>query len=95
VRAYSLTRLISEIGWDELLKTRSAVFVMEEEYRMQKSQADLHSATGEGRFTLHEDGHEEGEDRDVGEVVIHENGTVVRQCDNGKEDEGLTLNTTP
>jgi len=38
---------VSNIGWDELLKTRSAVFVMEEEYRMQKSQANLHSATGE------------------------------------------------
>src|ERR1700710_3000308 len=41
-RAYSsLTRLVSDIGWDELLKTRSAVFVMEEEYRMQKVQADI------------------------------------------------------
>ncbi|KAF8555507.1 chaps-domain-containing protein [Imleria badia] len=64
-RAYSLlTRLVSEIGWDELLKTRSAVFVMEEEYRMQKSHADLYSATqGDG-----EGGH----------VVIHEDGTVAR-----------------
>ncbi|KIY45052.1 chaps-domain-containing protein [Fistulina hepatica ATCC 64428] len=45
-RAYALlTRLVSQIGWDELLKTRSAVFVMEEEYRMQKSQADMHRAT--------------------------------------------------
>ncbi|KAE9393068.1 chaps-domain-containing protein [Gymnopus androsaceus JB14] len=36
-RAYTLlTRLVSQIGWDELLKTRSSVFVMEEEYRMQK-----------------------------------------------------------
>ncbi|KAG8216377.1 Chs5p-Arf1p-binding proteins-domain-containing protein, partial [Butyriboletus roseoflavus] len=45
-RAYSLlTRLVSDIGWDELLKTRSAVFVMEEEYRMQKSHADLQMST--------------------------------------------------
>ncbi|WFC97471.1 hypothetical protein MYAM1_000185 [Malassezia yamatoensis] len=28
-----LTKLFSEIGWDELLKCRSEVFVMEEEYR--------------------------------------------------------------
>ncbi|KAG0054999.1 hypothetical protein BGZ83_009874 [Gryganskiella cystojenkinii] len=35
--AYSmLTRLVSKIGWDELLRCRSLVFVMEEEYRMQK-----------------------------------------------------------
>lgn len=32
--------LVSHIGWDELLKSRSQVFVMEEEYRMQKVQAD-------------------------------------------------------
>lgn len=37
-KAYALlTRLVSSIGWDELLKCRSAVFVMEEEYRMQKA----------------------------------------------------------
>ncbi|KZT00654.1 chaps-domain-containing protein [Laetiporus sulphureus 93-53] len=41
-RAYALlTRLVSQIGWDELLKTRSSVFVMEEEYRMQKQQGDM------------------------------------------------------
>ena len=33
-----LTKLVSVIGWDELLKARSQVFVMEEEYRMQKSE---------------------------------------------------------
>lgn len=71
-RAYSLlTRLVSEIGWDELLKTRSAVFVMEEEYRMQKSHADLHSASGSGHGL---GSRAQGEE---GEVVIHEDGTVV------------------
>ncbi|KAJ7484370.1 Chs5p-Arf1p-binding proteins-domain-containing protein [Mycena latifolia] len=45
-RAYGLlTRLVAQIGWDELLKTRSAVFVMEEEYRMQKAQGDFNDAT--------------------------------------------------
>jgi hypothetical protein len=45
-RAYALlTRLVSQIGWDELLKSRSAVFVMEEEYRMQKAQADIAAVT--------------------------------------------------
>ncbi|KAF8588198.1 chaps-domain-containing protein [Ramaria rubella] len=43
-RAYSLlTRLVSQIGWDELLTTRSTVFVMEEEYRMQKAQGDINA----------------------------------------------------
>ncbi len=36
-KAYSLlTRLVAQIGWDELLRRRSVVFVMEEEYRQQK-----------------------------------------------------------
>lgn len=32
---------MSQIGWDELLKTRSHVFVMEEEYRIHKSRASV------------------------------------------------------
>lgn len=36
-KAYALlTRLAAEVGWDELLRKRSAVFVMEEEYRSVK-----------------------------------------------------------
>ncbi|KAG2138557.1 Chs5p-Arf1p-binding proteins-domain-containing protein [Suillus clintonianus] len=67
-RAYSLlTRLVSDIGWDELLKTRSVVFVMEEEYRMQKAQADIQKVvTSNGA-------------RDVSKnvAVIHEDGSVT------------------
>lgn len=52
-RAYALlAKLVSKIGWDELLKTRSAVFVMEEEYRMQKAQVDTRSSV----TAIHEDG---------------------------------------
>jgi hypothetical protein len=40
-KAYSLlTRLATKVGWDDLLRFRSAVFVMEEEYRMQKAQEE-------------------------------------------------------
>ncbi|KAH0834733.1 Chs5p-Arf1p-binding proteins-domain-containing protein [Lanmaoa asiatica] len=76
-RAYSLlTRLVSEIGWDELLKTRSAVFVMEEEYRMQKSHADLQSATGSGHgFGSVSVSQGDGD----GDVMIHEDGTVAKR----------------
>ncbi|KZS97343.1 chaps-domain-containing protein [Sistotremastrum niveocremeum HHB9708] len=42
-----LSRLVSLIGWDELLKARSNVFVMEEEYRMQKAQGDLRDVVGD------------------------------------------------
>ncbi|KAF9236058.1 Chs5p-Arf1p-binding proteins-domain-containing protein [Melanogaster broomeanus] len=73
-RAYTLlTRLVSEIGWDELLKTRSSVFVMEEEYRMQKSHADLRSATLNQSATG-----VPAPDGNAGTAVIHEDGTVVR-----------------
>lgn len=61
-RAYSLlAKLVSQIGWDELLKTRSTVFVMEEEYRQQKVQADMRSAGPDQQShnpngAIHEDG---------------------------------------
>jgi len=49
-KAYELLcRLVSEIGWDELLKTRSVVFVMEEEYRNQKAQAVAESMDDEAQ----------------------------------------------
>lgn len=45
-KAYALlTRLASKIGWDDLLKCRSYVFVMEEEYRMQKAKEDTHKSS--------------------------------------------------
>lgn len=41
-KAYGLlTRLVAKIGWDELLRSRSQVFVMEEEYRAQKQHHDV------------------------------------------------------
>ncbi|KAI9730817.1 MAG: hypothetical protein M1834_005535 [Cirrosporium novae-zelandiae] len=40
LRAYSLlTKIAASIGWDQLLKIRSHVFVMEEEYRSEKQTA--------------------------------------------------------
>ena len=60
-RAYALlTRLVAKIGWDELLKTRSVIFVMEEEYRMQKAQNDPHQHgrqdSASAKNVIHEDG---------------------------------------
>lgn len=44
-KAYELlAKMVSQIGWDELLKTRSAVFVMEEEYRQHKTTASIDAA---------------------------------------------------
>ncbi|PPQ72495.1 LOW QUALITY PROTEIN: hypothetical protein CVT26_003585 [Gymnopilus dilepis] len=71
-RAYGiLTRLVSQIGWDELLKTRSQVFVMEEEYRMQKAQGEMHQVLSKQKPVP-------ARESDVGNAVIHEDGTVVR-----------------
>lgn len=62
-RAYALlARLVSKIGWDELLKTRSLVFVMEEEYRLQKTQNDHHP---------------HGRQDSTSQSVIHEDGSVL------------------
>ncbi|KIM42087.1 hypothetical protein M413DRAFT_444556 [Hebeloma cylindrosporum] len=75
-RAYALlTRLVSQIGWDELLKTRSHVFVMEEEYRMQKAQGEMQQALGSANSIGLSDS---GRENDLGTAVIHEDGTVVR-----------------
>ncbi|KAJ7598439.1 Chs5p-Arf1p-binding proteins-domain-containing protein [Mycena floridula] len=66
-RAYTLlTRLVSQIGWDELLKSRSTVFVMEEEYRMQKAHVEISQVVN---------GHQSK--TSTGSSVIHEDGTVV------------------
>jgi hypothetical protein len=46
-KAYHLlTLLASKIGWDELLRTRSQVFVMEEEYRLHKTHASVDLGPG-------------------------------------------------
>jgi hypothetical protein len=62
-RAYALlARLVSKIGWDELLKTRSVVFVMEEEYRLQKAHSE---------YSPH------GRQDSASQHVIHEDGSVL------------------
>ncbi|KAJ8508754.1 hypothetical protein ONZ45_g8998 [Pleurotus djamor] len=52
--------LRAQVGWDELLKARSYVFVMEEEYRMQKSRTDtttpVVATSSNGQVVIHEDG---------------------------------------
>lgn len=56
-KAYALlARLVSKIGWDELLKTRSVVFVMEEEYRLQKAQSPHGRQDSASQHVIHEDG---------------------------------------
>ena len=52
LKAYSLlTDITAKIGWDQLLKVRSQVFVMEEEYRSEKSQPGTSRTTGRNPST--------------------------------------------
>jgi Chs5-Arf1p-binding protein BUD7/BCH1 len=76
-RAYAiLAKLVSLVGWDELLKSRSTVFVMEEEYRMQKAQTDIRAAGLDG-------------DLPNGRV-IYEDGTVRKQsADDNASTKGM------
>lgn len=94
-RAYSLlTRLVSQIGWDELLKTRSSVFVMEEEYRMQKAQGDFQQvapAVTNGNTGV--DGDEAN--GDAGRVVIHEDGTVRSVVDDNASTRAIVSTDSP
>ncbi|KAL4921919.1 Chs5p-Arf1p-binding proteins-domain-containing protein [Aspergillus aurantiobrunneus] len=51
LKAYSLlTKIAAAIGWDQLLKVRSEVFVMEEEYRTERQ----HSASKASTHTIDE-----------------------------------------
>lgn len=70
---------MSQIGWDELLKTRSAVFVMEEEYRMQKAQADIHATNS----SLSNNDTPNG-------VIIHEDGSTSTSTDPSEDDNAST-----
>lgn len=88
-RAYALlTRLVSQIGWDELLKTRSAVFVMEEEYRIQKAQTDMQQALRSANGVTDP---QDAKESDVGTAVIHEDGTVMKvdEADDGASTKAL------
>ncbi|RXW16835.1 hypothetical protein EST38_g9027 [Candolleomyces aberdarensis] len=89
-RAYALlTRLVSQIGWDELLKTRSCVFVMEEEYRMQKAQTEVVKGGGVGTG-----GKVNGRRDSQQQQVIHEDGTVAGE-DDGASTRGIREAPSP
>ncbi|KAG8984742.1 hypothetical protein FRB90_005133 [Tulasnella sp. 427] len=82
-KAYALlARLVSQIGWDELLKTRSAVFVMEEEYRAQKAAASTQTPTKESHVIM-----KDGSVRDSG--VALSNGKHRQSADDDASTKGI------
>ncbi|KAK7047857.1 bud site selection protein [Paramarasmius palmivorus] len=89
-RAYALlTKLVSQIGWDELLKTRSSVFVMEEEYRMQKAQSEVVKTTS-SPTVIHEDG--TVRDSMISGATVVGDGDVV---DDNASTKGIVAPSTP
>jgi hypothetical protein len=73
LKAYNiLTKIAAAIGWDQLLKTRSEVFVMEEEYRVERQ----HSTSKPGRRSASIATNGDGE---------HENGTDAEEEDANSE----------
>ena len=53
LKAYSLlTEITAKIGWDQLLKIRSQVFVMEEEYRSEKQTGTQHTPANQNASTI-------------------------------------------
>ncbi|CAO3630438.1 unnamed protein product [Cunninghamella blakesleeana] len=80
-KAYSLlTRLASRIGWDDLLKCRSGVFVMEEEYRMQK-------AKEEERKTSISLSRSESQHQELDHSQIHNEATIKEEEEEVEETE--------
>lgn len=73
-KAYALlAKLVSQIGWDELLKCRSQVFVMEEEYRMQKANdPSPDSPVGPGQSNGMNGAEDEEEKEGFGPLAIEE-----------------------
>lgn len=74
-----LTEMASRIGWDQLLKIRSVVFVMEDEYRTEKHEAAskrnpsidaIRGPTPVPTSNGKEDSDEEDEDEEANETVI-------------------------
>lgn len=71
LKAYNiLTKIAKSIGWDQLLKIRSEVFVMEEEYRVERQHSTAkpkaHSINDQGSPETNGDGNENGNGNEDG-----------------------------
>ncbi|KAJ1566230.1 hypothetical protein HK405_010649, partial [Cladochytrium tenue] len=82
-KAYGLLiKIVGRIGWDDLLKHRSKVFVMEEEYRIQRALVDEGSKADNGS---NENGVESHQESLLGDVEIrHPPAVETKSNDKGK-----------
>ncbi|PYI01379.1 clathrin-coated vesicle protein [Aspergillus sclerotiicarbonarius CBS 121057] len=77
LKAYNLlTKVAAAIGWDQLLKIRSEVFVMEEEYRVERQQSTSKPTPSSGSLSDEPNGNSEQED-----------GTTPEGATNGTEED--------
>lgn len=87
-KAYSLlTRLASKIGWDDLLKCRSQVFVMEEEYRLQKAKEDVQKSSTSVNEIPEETPSTDDKEDEKNEETEDENSNANKE-ENANENEG-------
>jgi len=94
LKAYNLlTKIAAAIGWDQLLKVRSEVFVMEEEYRVERNHAPKPAqslgAEVNGDGTEDEDEDEE----DTGSVTGAPSAEASESAANGNGDEAEAENS--
>lgn len=70
LKAYNLlTKIASAIGWDQLLKVRSEVFVMEEEYRVERQHVPKPAQSLEAETNGNADSDENDDEEDSGSVA--------------------------
>lgn len=101
-KAYSLlTEITAKIGWDQLLKIRSQVFVMEEEYRSEKQTSGNQGAAMSGNAsttalrstpspTVNGDGHKPDEETDEGGQSSRISGTTAQDEEPNGSSNGAT-----
>jgi Chs5-Arf1p-binding protein BUD7/BCH1 len=98
LKAYSLlTEIAASIGWDHLLKTRSQVFVMEEEYRSDRQQISTPKMPSErNASTTALSGTPNGEETTNGDGATLTDGTTVAEDEEeDDEDVGEGSSSTP
>jgi len=101
-KAYSLlTEITSKIGWDQLLKIRSQVFVMEEEYRSEKQTSGNQGGAVSGNASttalrstpspsVNGNGHKPDEETDNGDQKSRTSDTTAQDVEPNGPANGVT-----
>lgn len=88
LKAYNLlTKIAAAIGWDQLLKVRSEVFVMEEEYRVERQHVPKPAHSLEAETNGNGVENEDEDEEDSGSVAGPGPAEVSETAANGNGDE--------